>query len=188
MKNEKLELLLNKMVTYEKSEKLVSLVFSYKGFLYKNGTDSYYIKVVETEVGPTQPGQIIYLSKGDEDLITFAAKPKLMRVSLKSWHYRLMQFVLRDNTPTPRTMQNGCPYFWLLVLSMLALPFVLIGKGIKGIFLGVIGIIRWCLKSLVNGWLQSIDDVMAYELYWRGNYSSNYGVAMPKTAKLYFKG
>ena len=179
MKNEKLELLLNKMVTYEKSEKLVSLVFSYKGFLYR-GDGGYYIKVVETEVGPTQPGGIIYLTDADVDLITFLAKPKLMRVSLKSWHYRLIKFILRDNAPTPKTMQNGCPYFWLLVLSMLALPFVLLFKGVKFVLLLVPRLLFWCLEQFVEMWIKSIDDVMAYEMYWQNQNK------MPMSAKLYF--
>ena len=185
MKNEKLELLLNKMVTFEKSEKLVSLLFSYKGFLYK-GNSGYYIKVVETEIGPLIPGSIINLSEGDEDFIVYAAKPKLMRVSLKSWHYRLIKYILGDNAPTPRTMQNGCPYFWLLVLSMFVLPFKVIVEGVKIILNGFHASITWCLKAIVDGWLTSIDDVMAYELYWRGSYS-NTGVKMPKTAKIFFK-
>ena len=182
MKNEKLELLLNKMVTYEKSEKLVSLVFSYKGFLYK-GDGGYYIKVVETEVGPTQPGDIIYLKDSDADLITFSAKPKLMRVSLKSWHYRLIKYILRSNAPTPQTMQNGCPYFWLLVLSMLALPFVLLGKGAKFVVLLIPKLLFWCLEKFVDMWIQSIDDIMAYDMYWR-SYEGN--AKLPTTAKIYF--
>ena len=183
MKNEKLELLLNKVVEFYQPE-----AKHFKGFLYRSGSKDYYIKVVEVIADPKETmliNDIVYLKSGDEQFIIQADKPKLMRVSLKSWHYRLMKFVLRDNTPTPKNMQNGCPYFWLLVLSMLALPFVLIGHGFKGLFLGVIAIIRWCLKSLVNGWLNSLDDVVAYEIYWRGNYSG--GIKMPATAKLYFQ-
>lgn len=181
MKNEKLELLLNKVVEYNKPN-----VDHYKGFLYKDN-GGYYIKIVET-IGGTElrVNQFVRLKEDDEQYIIHAEKPKLMRVSMNSWHYRLMKFVLRDNTPTPRTMQNGCPYFWLLVLSLLALPFVLIGKGFKLLFRGFFAIIRWCLKSMVNGWLQSIDDVLAYDLYWRGQYSNGNGAKMPVTAKLYF--
>ena len=185
MKNEKLELLLNKVVEFYQPD-----AKHFKGFLYRSGSKDYYIKVVECIADPkgsTLINDIVYLKSGDEQFIIQADKPKLMRVSLKSWHYRLMKFVLRDNTPTPKNMQNGCPYFWLLVLSMLALPFVLIVLGVKNILLGFHAVIKWCLKSLVNGWLNSIDDVMAYELYWRGNYDSS-AVRMPPTAKLYFKG
>lgn len=181
MKNEKLELLLNKVVEFNQPE-----VSYYKGFLYKDG-QGYYIKVVESTIGSFFLNDKIRLKNGDEQYIIQADKPKLMRVSLKSWHYRLMKFVLGDNTPTPKNMQNGCPYFWLLVLSMLALPFVLIIHGVKNILLGFHAVIKWCLKSLVNGWLNSVDDVMAYELYWKGNYDSS-AVRMPTTAKLFFKG
>jgi hypothetical protein len=183
MKNAKLELLLNKVVEFYQPD-----AKHFKGFLYRSGSEDYYIKVVDVilDIKNTMLiNDVIYLKNGDEQFIIQADKPKLMRVSLKSWHYKLMKFVLGDNTPTPKNMQNGCPYFWLLVLSMLALPFVLIGHGFKGLFLGVIGIIRWSLKSLVNGWLNSLDDVVAYEIYWRGNYGG--GIKMPATAKLYFK-
>lgn len=185
MKNEKFESLLNKMVEFEKSEKLVSLVFSYKGFLYKTGPNgSYYLKIIETTFGNKKPNDIIYLDANDEQYIKFAPKPKLMVVSMKSWHYRLIKFILHDNAPTSKTMQNGCPYFWLLVLSVLALPFVLLWKGIKFLVLLVPKILIWFLELMINAWIKSLDDATAYEMYWK---TYNGYVKMPATAKLFFK-
>jgi hypothetical protein len=182
MKNEKLELLLNKVVEFNQPE-----VAYYKGFLYKDDVRGYYIKVVESTLGSFLFNERIYLKDGDEQYITQADKPKLMRVSLKSWHYRLIKYILKDNAPTPKTMQNGCPYFWLLVLSMLALPFVLIGKGIKFLALLVPGILFWCLEKFVDMWIQSIDDVMAYDMYWKSHYGGESGHSkLPTTAKIYF--
>jgi hypothetical protein len=183
MKNEKFDSLLNKMVEYSKSDKFVSYLFCYKGFLYKN-YGSYYIKVIETIVGDTVPDGIIYLDANDEQYIKFAPKPKLMVVSMKSWHYRLIKFILRRNAPTSKTMQNGCPYFWLLVLSILALPFVLLWKGIVFSVLLVPRILMWFLEIMIKAWIKSLDDATAYELYWK---SSNGYVTMPVTAKLFFK-
>ena len=185
MKNEKLELLLNKMVTYEKSEKLVSLLFSYKGFLYK-GDGGYYIKVIETEAGTIQPGGIIYLSSGDEEFITFSAKPKLMRVSMKSWHYRLIKFVLRNSAPTPQTMQNGCPYFWLLIFAIFACLFVALWKIVKSIVLLIPKFFLSILEKSVNAWILTLDDIEAYDMYnatWEND--DKYSQKMPVTAKIF---
>lgn len=175
MKNEKLELLLNKMVEYNQPDAV-----NFKGFLYKDG-NGYYIKVVEHISGTDVAiNDKLYLKNGEEEFVTFAAKPKLMRISLKSWHYRLIQYILRDNAPTPKTMQNGCPYFWLLVLSLFALPFVLLGKGVKFLALLVPRLLFWCLEKFVDMWIQSIDDVMAYDMYWKSNHN------MPVSAKIFF--
>jgi hypothetical protein len=178
MKNEKLELLLNKVVAFDQPE-----VSYYKGFLYEDG-QGYYIKVVESTLGSFFLNDKIYLKAGDEQYITHADKPKLMRISLKSWHYRLIKYILKSNAPTPKTMQNGCPYFWLLVLSMLALPFVLLFKTVKFIIMLVPKILFWCLEKFVDAWIRSIDDAMAYDMYWNAGGSAK----LPITAKIYFKG
>jgi hypothetical protein len=178
MKNEKLELLLNKVVEFNQPDVLYC-----KGFLYKEN-DKYYIKVVETLIGNLTINTKYFLKDGDEQYVTQADKPKLMRVSLKSWHYRLIKYILRDNAPTPKTMQNGCPYFWLLVLSMIALPFVLLFKAVKFIIMLVPGFLFWCLEKFVDLWIQSIDDVMAYEMYW-GKYDGS-SAKLPTTAKIFF--
>lgn len=178
MKNEKLELLLNKVVEFNKPD-----VVYCKGFLYKDAS-GYYLKVVEGISGFLSYNDKHWLEDGDEQFIIQADKPKLMRISLKSWHYRLIKFVLKSNAPTPKTMQNGCPYFWLLIFSLFACPFVAIWEGIKFVAMLIPNILVWGLEKYVELWLPNIDDAEAYEYYWSGKYSSNY--KMPLTAKLYF--
>jgi hypothetical protein len=179
MKSEKLELLLNKVVELNRPDVLYC-----KGFLYKDH-NGYYIKVVEAIIGSLTYNQIYYLKSGDEQFIIQADKPKLMRVSLKSWHYRLIKYVLRDNAPTPKTMQNGCPYFWLLMFSLLASPFVFVVKTIWFLLLFFPKILYWSLERIVDSWITDVDDAQAYEYYYNGKYcDSKY--KMPVTARLYF--
>ena len=113
MKNEKLELLLNKVVEFNKPNAV-----DFKGFLYKD-SKGYYIKVVEAISGTdVAEKDIFYLKEGEERYVIHADKPKLMRVDKNSWHYKLTKFVLGKKVPTPETMQNGCPYFWLMLFSI----------------------------------------------------------------------
>jgi hypothetical protein len=175
MKNEKLELLLNKVVEYNQSG-----IAQYRGFLYKNGTDGYYIKVVEVDSGNIVIDEKVYLKESDAQFITQSEKPKLMRVSMKSWHYRLIKFVLGSNAPTPKTMQNGCPYFWLLLFSLFIVIFVLLGHLIKFIFLSIPKMLLWGLKKLTKGWVMNLDERQVYGMYW------NNDTKMPMTAKIYF--
>lgn len=184
MKNEKLELMLNKMVEYNNPKANSGKGHNFKAFLYKNHL-GYYFKVVEIITGTDIAfNDIINLVDGDEKFLIIAEKPKLMRISKKSWHYKLLQYVLKDNAPTPHDMQNGCPYFWLVMFSILILPFILIYKTIKWVIMLVPQILFWVLEQLVNSWLAGLDDETAYELKYNGRYN---GITkMPKTAKMFF--
>jgi hypothetical protein len=119
MKNEEFKSLLNKVVEFHKPDEIYV-----KGFLYKDDhSGEYYLKIVETILGSMSFNQKHYLKKGDEKFVKQADKPKLMRVSLKSWHYHLIKYVLRDNAPTPKTMQNGFALMstlWQSVLYVIA--------------------------------------------------------------------
>jgi hypothetical protein len=174
-KLEKLELLMNKVVEFNKPNILYC-----KGFLYKD-YEGYYIKVVETIVGSLSLNSKIYLQTGDDAYIVQAEKPKLMRVSMKSWHYRLVKYVLGSNAPTPKTMQNGCPYFWLLIFSVLVVPFKVIGEVIYSLIMLFPRILIWSLEKFINSWLLSIEEEEVYEYYYRGN------LKLPTTAKFYLK-
>lgn len=178
MKIEKLELLLNKVVEFNQPD-----VAYYKGFLYKDYR-GYYIKVVESILGSFLPNNKIWLKDGDEQYIIQADKPKLMRVSLRSWHYRLVKFVLGENAPTPKTMQNGCPYFWLLIFSLFAFSFVVLWQAIKSSFMLIPQALVWGLEKLTENWVVSVNDEQAYEILWNGKYSEF--AKMPVTAKMYF--
>jgi len=178
MKNEKLELLLNKVVAFDQPN-----VAYYKGFLYKDNR-GYYIKVVESTLGSFFLNDKIFLKDGDEQFITQADKPKLMRVSLKSWHYRLIKYVLGSKAPTPKTMQNGCPYFWLLIFSVLVSPFVLLGSGLWFVIGFIPRLLFLGLENWANTWVIGISDEQAFDLYDQGR-SSKFGI--PVTAKLFMK-
>lgn len=169
----KLELLLNKVVEYNKPNETYI-----KAFLYKD-TKGYYLKVVEILLGGLKFNQIIYLVDGDENYIMKAEKPKLMRVSFNSWHYRLVKYVLKDSAPTPKTMQNGCPYFWLLLFSMFSVSFILLYKVVKWIFMLIPKASMWYLEKTAIKWINELDDFTAYEFYDSGK--------LPKTVKIYFK-
>ena len=185
MKNEKLKLLLNKVVEYNDPKDYSGNGCHFKAFLYKNHK-GYYFKVVEVMAGTDLAfNDIIPVKDGNEEFLIVADKPKLMRVDKHSWHYKLVKYVLRSNAPTPRDMQNGCPYFWLLVFSLLAVSFILLFKAVKWIILLIPKILFWVLEQIVSSWIAGLDDETAYELQWNGNHSSY--ANMPKTAKIYLK-
>jgi len=182
MKNEKLELLLNKVVEYNDPKAYSGKGCHFKAFLYKYPNGDYYFKVVEVMAGTDLAfNDIIPLQEGDENYLVVADKPKLMRVSRKSWHYQLMKYILKDSTPTPRDMQNGCPYFWLLVFSIIVTPFKLLYVAVKSVLLLIPKMLFWVLKQMVESWVAGLDDEAAYDMYWGGGDSK-----MPKTAKIFF--
>jgi len=182
-KNEKLNLMVNKIVDYNKPNTV-----HYNGFLFKDH-NGYYIKVVEIIDNEKKTLYLenknnnIYLQDGDEQYITTTDKPKLMRVSLKSWHYRLIKFILRSNAPTPQTMQNGCPYFWLLLFSILVTPFVLLWKVFVFFLLLIPKTFMWFVEVNTNKWINDVDDIAAYNIYWHGWNSHKY---MPIIPKIFF--
>ena len=181
MKNEKLELLLNKVVEFNKPNAV-----DFKGFLYKD-SKGYYIKVVEAISGTdVAEKDILYLKEGEERYVIHADKPKLMRVDKYSWHYKITKFVLDEKTPTPETMQNGCPYFWLMLFSLFTCIFVAIWKVIKYAFLLFPKGFIWCLQKSVDAWLASIDDITAYDIYECQYDRGKGGQKLPITAKLFF--
>jgi hypothetical protein len=186
MKNEKLELLLNKVVEYNNPAAYDGKGCNFKGFLYKN-SQGYYIKVVEHISGTdVAVNDKIDLKTGDEEFIIHAEKPKLMRVDKKSWHYSLVTYVLGEKAPTPQNMQNGCPYFWLLIFSLFACSFLAIWQFLKYILMLFPKAFVWCLEKSVDNWLATIDDITAYEMS-ENQYTSRKNVQkLPVTAKIFF--
>lgn len=106
-----------------------------KGFLFKEG-DRFFIKPIEVYRGSAVEAGRFYITEKNADSVEFCESPKLMKVSMKSWHYRLMKWVLGSNVPTPKTMQNGCPYFWLLVFSLIVSPFLFILRMFGSFLMG----------------------------------------------------
>ena len=186
MKNEKLELLLNKVVEYNNPEAYGGKGCNFKGFLYKNN-QGYYIKVIEHISGTDIAiGDKISLKTGDETFIIHAEKPKLMVVDKNSWHYQLVTYVLGSKAPTPQTMQNGCPYFWLLMFSLFACSFLAIWQVLKYIVMLFPKGFIWCLEKSVDNWIQSLDDITAYDMYNNRYSSSKDAQKLPLTAKVLF--
>jgi hypothetical protein len=188
MKNEKLEQLLNKVVEYNQPETEKSKGCNFKGFLYKTYR-GYYIKVIEHITGTDiAVGDKIYLKEGEEQYVIHAEKPKLMRVDKNSWHYSVTKFVLGEKAPTPQTMQNGCPYFWLMIFSLLTCTFVAIWKGLKAIFMLLPKGFMFLLEKSVDNWMATMDEVAAYDIYnsrWYGQDKDS--IKMPVTAKVFFE-
>ena len=187
MKNEKLELLLNKVVEYNNPAAYDGKGCNFKGFLYKN-SQGYYIKVVEHISGTDIAiNDKIYLKTGDDEFIIHAEKPKLMRVDKNSWHYNLVCYVLGSKAPTPQNMQNGCPYFCLLIFSLFACSFLAIWQFLKYVVLLFPKGFIWCLEKSVDNWLKTIDDITAYEMY-ENQYTNRKDVQkLPLTAKVFFE-
>lgn len=180
-KKEKLKLLLNKVVEYNDPKAYSGKGCHFKAFLYKN-TNGYYFKVVEVVAGTDLAfNDIIPLKEGDEDFLIIADKPKLMTVKKNSWHYRWMKFILRGSTPTPQDMQNGCPYFWLLIFAMFVTPFVVLAKAVYWVIMLIPKLLFLLLEQLVNSWVAGLDDEAAYDVYYGGTSK------MPRTAKIFFE-
>lgn len=105
---------------------------------------------------------------------------------MKSWHYRLVKYVLGNNAPTPKTMQNGCPYFWLLIFSIIVSPF----KYTVSLFVELIllfpNLLLKALESSIDNWIVNIEDEQIYDYYYSYNkYGNNY-LKIPAKAKYYF--
>lgn len=92
------------------------------------------------------------------------------KISTKKWHYKLIKFVLGDAAPTPQNMHNLCPYFWLLIFSMFAVSFKVLGKFIyKTISLigdGLIYIIdNMLIEPTATAWFNDLSDLDAHRIY-----------------------
>ena len=182
MKNEKLNLMKNKVVEYHNPKANGGVGLHFKAFLYKNHK-KYSFKIVEVIAGTDIAfNDVIPVIAGDDEFLVVADKPKLMRVDKNSWHYRLMKYVLRNkDVPTPRDMQNGCPYFWLLIFSLIILPFKLLFIATKACVFLIPKMLFWILKQMMDSWIMGLDDEVAYDIYNSGK------TRIPKTVEIYYK-
>jgi hypothetical protein len=92
-----------------------------------------------------------------------------VKFSTKSWHYKLIKFILGSAAPTPYNMFNLCPYFWLLIFSILVSPIVAPIKGfINLVKLLLDGISRFAegfvYAPIADSWEENLTDLDAYEL------------------------
>lgn len=93
-----------------------------------------------------------------------------IKITTKSWHFRLMQYVLGDVAPTAENMHNLCPYFWLLIFALLIspvfIPIKLVSSGISKI-IRLIGDIIYdtTIIPTAKKWEDSLTDFEVYSIY-----------------------
>lgn len=158
MNNSKLKSLTHKLVELKNSTDHM------KGFLFRDISGNYFIKPIEVYKGTAKEAGKFYLTEEHVEFTNFCESPKLMKVSMKSWHYRLMKYVLRSNVPTPQTMQNGCPYFWLLVFSLLVVPFLFVLRGFWSFCLGFPYLFWKVLELVADITLRFMPEESAYHI------------------------
>ena len=91
-------------------------------------------------------------------------------LSTKSWHYRLIKAVLGGAAPTPDNMHNLCPYFWLLVFSLLTCAVVL---PVRAFVWAVMSFEKWTEKfTMANmiipaatSWSENLTDLDVYQIH-----------------------
>ena len=96
---------------------------------------------------------------------TTMEKEKLISISERDWHYRLIKFVWNID---PKMFKNLCPYFWLTIASLLCVPFVLLWVGIKTFFLALGSGIAWLANLIYDKFLYGLylDSLTDAELYY----------------------
>lgn len=96
-----------------------------------------------------------------------------VQISTKSWHYRLMKYVLGQNAPEPRSMRNLCPYFWLLIFTLLvSVPYI----PLKLIFQGLNKVTNFLDSFLIvpiqdkrtDIWYEKLDEFDVF-MMWKNN-------------------
>ena len=98
-------------------------------------------------------------------------------LSTKSWHYQLMKLVLGKATPTPENMHNLCPYFWLLVFSLLTciivVPVRLLCRGLNFVANVIDKIIeKTLIIPVADSWEDKLTDLDVYQI-WNHNEQIN---------------
>ena len=89
-------------------------------------------------------------------------------LSTKSWHYKLLKWTLGKNAPTPQTMHNLCPYFWLVIFSILIQPLFAPIKifflGFERMLMGLDYLMDRMSAPVAEQWFDSLNDVDVYML------------------------
>ena len=93
-----------------------------------------------------------------------------VQISTRSWHYRLMKYVLGRHAPEPKTMRNLCPYFWLLIFTLMVSIVVIPLK----LFFGLLNAIGNLLDKMLvipvqdkrtEVWYEKQDEFSIYMLH-----------------------
>ena len=94
----------------------------------------------------------------------------LVQLSTKSWHYQFMKFILGNISPTSENMFNLCPYFWLLIFSLIfCIPILIIRYILK--FFGIIFsgldwvVTKTFVEPTANSWYIKLTDLDVYQIW-----------------------
>lgn len=107
-------------------------------------------------------------------------KLPLIVLSKNSWHFKLNRYVFGTKIINT-TMNNLCPYFWLMIAAMLLVPFV----GILDIFINrpinfVIDQVSKHMDKTIKNWSDNLTEEEAASIWWYGdgylNYSNFYSI------------
>ena len=98
-------------------------------------------------------------------------------LSPNSWHFKLVKLVLGDAAPTPSTMNNFCPYWWLLVFSLLTcvvvVPVRLLFRLGNAVLNAVDNIVtKTLIEPAAKSWEDSLTDQDAFQI-WQHNEEIN---------------
>lgn len=91
-------------------------------------------------------------------------------LTTKSWHYKLMKLVLGGATPTPQNMHNLCPYFWLLVFSLLTCWVVIPVRFLLKVGNYILTTIEDLMDKAIitpaaDSWADKLSDIDAYQIW-----------------------
>ncbi|MHA1677864.1 MAG: hypothetical protein ACTSW3_03665 [Promethearchaeota archaeon] len=92
-----------------------------------------------------------------------------VKLSTRSWHYKLIKFILGSAAPTPNNMYNLCPYFWLLIFSILVTP---VWGPLKLIFNGLAKVMGVIDEFIAKTWItpacisyeEKLSDLDLYQI------------------------
>ena len=101
-------------------------------------------------------------------------KQTLIKLSTRAWHYKFMAWALGSLSPTSSNMFNLCPYFWLLIFSLIASPLIVIVKFFKVLFVAIDSFIeRKFMIPNAQGWYENLTKEDVTKM-WYWNYSYGY--------------
>jgi len=91
-------------------------------------------------------------------------------LSTKSWHYKLIKAVLGSSAPTPDNMHNLCPYFWLLVFSLLTCPLILPIRAFVWVMKSIEDwTVEFAMSNMIvpaaTSWSDSLTDLDVYQIH-----------------------
>ena len=81
-------------------------------------------------------------------------KIKLVKIKETDWHFRLVKFCWKIN---PKVFRNLCPYFWLVMGSIVAFIPMSLYRGIE-----------WCIgwiKNLLKNYWESYNKEYSQKVY-----------------------